>query len=542
MEKSPSITPNVTRSRSRSRTRRRNSRSRSTSSTRRPLLANKKSLSATSLLTLTPSTGTGTASVGPAPEFDRTVPAIATTLDNTLPLDFFKLDLIGLIKALRIHKWHKHNLSASNLSINRISGALTNSIYKLEYKDEAENVFLPALLLRVYGRNVDSIIDRESELAILVKLLAKRIGPRLLGIFANGRFEQFLDGFNALDKAKIRDPVILQILGRRMKDLHYKIELDLKDFESTLPMSWKLIYKWLHLFETEYLQNYIKYKYDFQDLFLMDFDKFKNVIEKYKKWLFNHYDSKSFHQNYKFCHNDTQYGNLLLHSTFDVNKPETQKDSHLAVIDFEYSGANFPALDIANHFCEWMSDYYHPEKSYYIFDENFPKKEEQLNLISSYVEYEFRHPTTRLVNEIERPDNILEYETKKLYNECVFWRPTVSVYWFLWGMIQNGQYKPKNTTLSPANTNMPTSADDIGVDSTYNFISSQLESTHLDENVVVEDEITSSDDDFDYLKYSQQKLLLFFGDLIGLGVLEKEDVAEKYWDQIKHLDTEQFVL
>ena len=48
-----------------------------------------------------------------------------------------------------------------------------------------------------------------------------------------------------------------------------------------------------------------------------------------------------------------------------------QKDTNLVVIDFEYSGANFPAYDIVNHFSEWMSDYHDPEKSYFIHQENY---------------------------------------------------------------------------------------------------------------------------------------------------------------------------
>lgn len=526
------------RSRSRSRTRTKGTNSRSTSSTRRPLLPNKKSNSSTSLnkLSLIPSSTTTPV------EFDKPVPSIQAVLDNSLPLDFFKLDLIGLIKALKIHKWHKRQLTIANMLVSRISGALTNSIYKLEYIDEQQNLRLPALLLRVYGKNVDSIIDRELELAILIKLSAKRIGPRLLGIFINGRFEQFLEGFITLNKDQIRKPVISQILGRRMKDLHYKIDLDLKDFESTLPMSWKLIYKWLNLFETEYLQNYNDNKFDFKDFFLVDFARFKELIETYKNFLFSKYSKNSFHQNYKFCHNDTQYGNLLLHENFRIDatteeEKETQNDSHLVVIDFEYSGANFPAFDFANHFCEWMSDYNHPDSSYYIFHDNFPTEKEQLNMIQAYVEFEVQHPTTKLEDEKENPKDIVKYETEKLYNECVYWRPSVSIYWFLWGLIQNGQYKPP-PSLAPQN--LVVTADDIGVDSTYT-ISHQLESTTL-EGEVVEEAITSTDDDFNYMKYSQQKVCLVIGDLIGLGLLKKEEIDEKHWHLIKNLDTSLFDL
>lgn len=82
-------------------------------------------------------------------------------------------------------------MNIHKLKITRISGALTNSIYKIDYVDEEQDIHLPSLLLRVYGKNVDELIDRDSELMTLIKLSQKRIGPRLLGIFTNGRFEQF---------------------------------------------------------------------------------------------------------------------------------------------------------------------------------------------------------------------------------------------------------------------------------------------------------------------------------------------------------------
>ena len=51
---------------------------------------------------------------------------------------------------------------------------MTNAIYKIEYHDESQNIHLPTLL-RVYGKNVDELIDRDNELAILIKLSQKEL-------------------------------------------------------------------------------------------------------------------------------------------------------------------------------------------------------------------------------------------------------------------------------------------------------------------------------------------------------------------------------
>ncbi|PVH18541.1 uncharacterized protein CXQ87_001472 [Candidozyma duobushaemuli] len=514
------ITPyETTRSRSRSRSRTRNStaNSRSTSATRRPSLGSRKSISSSSLnsLTLTQQ------------HFDNggemTIPSVSVTLDNTLPYDFFKQELIALIRALRISKWHKKWLTVNNVVVTRISGALTNSIYKVELKDPAFTA--PSLLLRVYGKNVDSIIDRDYELSILVKLSPKKIGPKLLGIFTNGRFEQFLEGFVTMTKEDVRSPVISSMIGRRMKDLHYKIDLDDRD----------------------------KALNEINDIVLLPWPKFKELVFKYRDWLFAKYDSEKFSENYKFCHNDTQYGNLLLRNTFDpeqvIQQPSdgaimntnTKRDNDLAVIDFEYSGANFPAYDIADHFAEWMSDYTDAKQPHFIHEEAYPKQAEQLNLLKSYTEYDFRIPTSNLKTKTKPSVNesdvtlMQEYEVKKLYNEVVFWRATVQFFWSIWGLLQNGPPKKSDVGLLGFNS------EEKGVNSTFK-ITTGMDALSVDDSAIVEDDgvIASNDDDFDYLKYSQQKAALIVGDMISFGLLSINDIRPEHHNLIKFLDTRTF--
>ncbi|KAF3986392.1 hypothetical protein FT663_04909 [Candidozyma haemuli var. vulneris] len=539
------ITPyEAARSRSRSRSRTRNStaNSRSTSATRRPSLGSRKSISGSSLnsLTLTQQ------------HFDNgaemTIPSVSVTLDNTLPLDFFKQELIALIRALRISKWHKKYLTVNNVVVTRISGALTNSIYKVELKDPAFTA--PSLLLRVYGKNVDSIIDRDYELSILVKLSPKKIGPKLLGIFSNGRFEQFLEGFLTMTKSHVRSPVISQMIGRRMKDLHYKIELDDRDRASDFPQAWIQIQKWLNVFEKTFLPLYKPE--EIADIVLLPWDQFKQLVFTYRDWLFSKYDSSRFSENYRFCHNDTQYGNLLLRETFDPDEviqpadssgvnTTNRRDNDLAVIDFEYSGANFPAYDIADHFAEWMSDYADEKQPHVIHEEAFPKQAEQLNLIKSYIEYDFRVPTSNLrtknkpsINESD-VSQMQEYEIKKLYNEVVLWRSTVQFFWAIWGLLQNGP--PKKTDIGLLGFN----SEEKGVHSTFK-ITTGMDALSMEDSAIVDDDepIGSTDDDFDYLKYSQQKAALIAGDMISFGLLSINNIRPEHHNLIKFLDTRTF--
>jgi thiamine kinase-like enzyme len=616
------------RSRSRSRSRH-GSRHGSRSSSRRPSL--NKSHSSGSLNKLT-----GLTEVLSGLSLEGEIPTINAVLDNSLPQDFFEQDIISLIKKLFIKKWWKKSININRMLVQPISGALTNSIYKVTYPQ------LPSLLLRIYGKNVDNIIDRQSELSTLIKLSSKNIGPKLLGIFSNGRFEQFLEGYEPLDKCTIRDEVISQIIARRMKDLHYKIDCedkqqvdkieqphkneenvdalkpdengkqpleihkqatdideklnenhqkynvietgaksdisspnksadtnastltgsksvssagystaDLSSFplgtfsdpKIELPMSWKLINKWWSMIKSDYLPVYKQLNYNLKDIFKMDIDEFENKINLYFNWLFLKYEPDK--SNLKFCHNDTQYGNLLMHRDFVpsdivihdtlIKATSAQQDHNLVVIDFEYSGPNYPAFDIVNHFSEWMSDYYHPTAPYYIFVEDYPEQLQILNFLKSYVEYEFKFPSSKL--KVEQPNSLtpsslIQYEIRKLYNECIYWRPTVQIYWFLWGLIQAGL--PKSLTDSPK-----LSVQNTGINGEeYMVTVNNLDQDHTDD---VED-MAYSIDDFEYLKYADQKMKLILGDLIQHNIIDRNKIDEKFLDEIEFLDVTQLDL
>lgn len=534
--------PNIPRPRSRSRTRNSTANSRSTSSNRRPSLG-RRSLSSSSLTKLQVSNKLQVATS----EGENTVPSVNATLDNSLPIDFFKQDIWVLIKTLKISKWHKKPLKPQKIHVNRISGALTNSIYKIEYKDD--KIKIPSLLLRVYGKNVDDIIDRDLELQVLVKLSMKHIGPKLLGIFSNGRFEQFLEGFVTLQKEQIKDQVLSQMIGRRMKDLHYKIELERRDYLGNTPMCWKLIDKWLNIYETNLRDNFKQNGVADEDIFFMPYEKFKQKIETYRDWLFSKYDHEGFASNFRFCHNDTQYGNLLLHESFDhedvlmtdedniVANTSNKKDNCLAVIDFEYGGANFPAFDLVNHMSEWMANYHDPERLYFLYEKWFPSKLEQVNLLKAYVEYDFQYPSSNLkvknLPELNRTNatELVEFEIKKIYNECVFWRASVQLYWCAWGLIQRGPFVTKDIVDDLGST-----SEERGVDGTYK-ITTGLNGVSLNESAI-EDEITSSDDLFDYLKYSQQKAALAVGDFVQLGLVDQSEVK----GELKYLNCELYDL
>ncbi|ODV88014.1 hypothetical protein CANARDRAFT_26179 [[Candida] arabinofermentans NRRL YB-2248] len=528
-------------------------------------------------------------SAGTEDVFELELNEIKASLDNTLPLDYFKQDIISVLQNLRIPKWRKIQISESSLQqleLKRISGALTNSVYKVTYKN-----YYP-LLLRLYGANVENIIDRESELITLLKLSQKNIGPKLLGCFTNGRFEEFLNNSITLNKNQIREPKVSRMIARRMKELHNGIPLAQTE-KLQGSKAWLLIEKWVKLVDEIVEGSTLEEQ---KKVFLTDWESFKKLIFSYQEWLYHEYGGKiNVDEKLKFCHNDTQYGNLLFYNKADqrpINDEDEDEDSalgssssemnlvnktaalslnssttslplvqdlnykddkKLVVIDFEYAGPNLPAYDITNHFSEWMSNYHHPTMTHLINYKLYPTKEERLNLLNTYVNYvpgshtprmlprvgssttvitELSLTNARTASVVTLMDSDLPEKVVRLYNECIYWRACNSIFWGLWGVITRGSIK---TGVAPSEMKDIIEVGPNG--ETYRVISTNDDEVDMEDD---DDEINEDvdDDSFDYLGYSEQKNMLVIGDLIQLGLLIKENVDEEILKKAIYLDTE----
>ena len=80
------------------------------------------------------------------------------------------------------------------------------------------------LLLRIYGLGCEDLIDRKSELQWLARLSKLKLSPRLLAIFGNGRFEEYLPSTTLLPN-DIRDPMISRQLALRLRELHSVVDI-----------------------------------------------------------------------------------------------------------------------------------------------------------------------------------------------------------------------------------------------------------------------------------------------------------------------------
>lgn len=235
----------------------------------------------------------------------------------------FKGEIIRLTHTLRLKGWRRVPLDgADTISVERLSGALTNAVYvvtppeDLMGKAESGKKNPAKLLLRVYGPNVEHIIDRENELSVLRRLAKKKIGPRLLGTFANGRFEQYLNAVT-LTAEDLRDPDTSKSIAKRMRELHDGMEL-LEHEKDGGPIVLKNLDCWV---------DRVSQAISFLDAIISagdtnpknatetwkergfvcgtDWPTFKAMLDKCRQHLFDRYGGpKVVREQLVFCHND----------------------------------------------------------------------------------------------------------------------------------------------------------------------------------------------------------------------------------------------
>jgi choline kinase len=167
---------------------------------------------------------------------------------------------------------------------------------------------------------VEQLIDRENELSILRRLARKKIGPRLLGTFKNGRFEQYFYA-QTLTAKDLRVPETSKQIAKRMRELHDGIEL-LEEERDAGPFVWRNWDKWVkragevvtHL-DRQILDHEASSKRSSHThvdawkktglLCGVEWPVFRRAVETYRKWLDEQYGGPAaIRDKLVFAHND----------------------------------------------------------------------------------------------------------------------------------------------------------------------------------------------------------------------------------------------
>ncbi|KAL1884227.1 hypothetical protein VTK73DRAFT_5363 [Phialemonium thermophilum] len=487
----------------------------------------------------------------------------------------FKSEIVRIAHTLKLKGWRRVPLDqAESINVERLSGALTNAVYVVSPPEPMNSVSdgkkPPAkLLLRVYGPQVD--IDRDNELQVLQRLARKKIGPRLLGTFVNGRFEQY---FNAttLTLANMREPETSKHIAKRMRELHDGIEL-LEEERAEGPLVWKNWDRWVDQVEKKVValdkcllngtQGPVRGPADaWKQRGLVcgvQWHIFKNMVDRYRQYLDDFYGGQDkIRERLVFAHNDTQYGNILrLRPDSDKSPLLEPANEHkqLIVIDFEYAGANVPGLEFANHFSEWTYNYHDEIAPYSCKTAMYPTPEQQYRFIKAYVDHqpEYQHPSatpkttplstpllggSQVLRRAGSTSSIAEFmldarappggwteedshreersdrRVRELMEETRLWRIANSAQWVAWGIMQ-AKVPDLDRLMSGNETG--------GGDNPVTSLGEELETAGAD----------NASDEFDYLGYAQERAYFFWGDCVLAGLVNMEDLPETLRDRVK---------
>ncbi|KAL0968363.1 hypothetical protein UPYG_G00265880 [Umbra pygmaea] len=260
------------------------------------------------------------------------------------------------------------SIPAEDFHISIVSGGLSNLLYMCSLPDHIQTIGDEPhrVLLRVYGailQGVDSLVLESVMFAILAE---RTLGPRLYGVFPEGRLEQYMPS-NRLRTEQLFVPELSAEIASKMARFHRMV------------MPFNKEPKWLFDTIGRYMDQVMNLKFTREA-----------HIKKYNKLM--KYNLPAELENLRvlleatpspvvFCHNDVQEGNILLLE----NRDHSSTDK-LMLIDFEYSSYNYRGFDFGNHFCEWCYDYTHSQWPFYKYTpDNYPSREQQLHFIRNYL-------------------------------------------------------------------------------------------------------------------------------------------------------------
>lgn len=317
-------------------------------------------------------------------------------------------------------------LTIDDFFLVQMTGAMTNSVLSVNVQPESKYKLASGqpsrLLLRIYGQGIDWMFSRKRELECTLKLAEAGIAPKWLGIFGNGRFEEYIENIS-MSAMMMREPKTSRKIARKLFYLHAKLDAIQSSGSSDAGQSsvlWKRLSSWRgNALEAinELMKNSESANSEpltpgsnnsLTSILVMGVlsPEFDLEIKQQKAFC------KSVSSPLVLCHNDLHQGNIMLRAS----------DKSIILVDFEYASLSPRGFDIANHFCEWAADYQKEIPDDLDYEDFFPDKEEQMNFIMAYCS--------------EATQVGLSIDPDTLFQEVQAYIPISHLLWGHWGIIQ----------------------------------------------------------------------------------------------------------
>ncbi|XP_033008630.1 ethanolamine kinase 2 isoform X1 [Lacerta agilis] len=267
-----------------------------------------------------------------------------------------------------------------------------------------------AVLVRVYGRKTELIVDRANELRNFQVLQDHSCAPSLYCTFENGYCYEFMPG-KALGPEHIRQPNIFRLVAHEMAKMH-RIHTN---GSLPKPCLWHRLHKYFNIVKTEFPRKASNSGLH-QEVHIPSLE----VLEEEIRWMKEHLSQ--LRSPIVFCHNDLLSKNII------YNKAE----GHVRFIDYEYTGYNYQAYDIGNHFNEFAGL---NEVDYSLY----PSKEIQLQWLRHYLQaYKKLGQEDLGGGSKSRGESgaVSEEELESLYVQVNQFALASHFLWACWGLIQ----------------------------------------------------------------------------------------------------------
>lgn len=321
---------------------------------------------------------------------------------------------VGAVCRAVVKGWAAADGGPVSLKITPLSSESSNLLWRVDanpttWCSEAAGGRVCSVLVRRYNDGTTLLIDRERETAVLQALsqhnsILKASSP-ILGSFANGRIEVWLEGWEALSLDQMRDPSVSEAVARLVARLHAVVPKGVKDISAKEPVLWRELAAWFKMVGAVSFDDDKEMSAALGQVRLKGLHD--EVLKLQKNWEYFAAVSSEPSQ-IVFSHNGLQLNKIMMKTEMKESDPDRPQ---VTAVDFEYSDYNMRAFDIANYFNAWAG----PDCNW----DALPSEEGQKAFIRAYL-----------------GKGGWPAEAEALHKEVQLLQLASNVYWAAWAIIQ----------------------------------------------------------------------------------------------------------
>lgn len=315
-------------------------------------------------------------------------------------------------------------------SIQQITGGMSNLLFLVQLCDSLslKHSEPRRALLRIHCQSdIDQLL---CESVVFTLLSERKLGPRLLGVFPGGRFEQYIPS-RPLQCLEISEHRFITKICPMLARVH---SLDVPIGKE--PQLINRMQAWINKWSTyESSRKGIDMKCTRAKVHPSKYPSHISIEDLNAEVDFVERFLDAIHSPIIFSHNDLQEGNILL-----MEKEAVGDAEDLALIDFEYCDYNYRGFDLGNHMCEYGLDYACEEHPcYFVYPHKLDVDAERKLFCKGYMDelYEMQSKGVHVPSGLISGDR--ERDLEILETEASLFMPVSHLFWATWALLNAEQ-------------------------------------------------------------------------------------------------------